>query len=191
MASLNPQAAARIQEVLQGHIDRGLIPGAVAIISLGGETCFSEALGRRDPAAGDAMRSDSIFRIYSMTKPIVSVAAMMLVEQGRLQLTDAVSHYLPMFAHQEVAVEQDGKVVLVPVLREATCTICCATRPASPMNSWATARCSASTRRRHWARANAATSNSAPLWPRSRWRSSREAVGNTAGRLMCWARCWK
>ena len=120
MAGLNPKAAVRIRQVLQDHIDRGLIPGAVALVSLGGEICFSEALGQRDPAAADAMQSDSIFRIYSMTKPIVSLAALMLVEQGRLQLTDAVSHYLPMFARQQVAVVQDGKAGLVPVLREAT-----------------------------------------------------------------------
>ena len=121
MGTLNRQAAVQLRAVLQGHIDRGLIPGAVAMISLNGETCFSEALGRRDPAADDAMQANSIFRIYSMTKPIVSVAALMLVEQGRLQLTDAVSHYLPMFARQEVVVVQDAKTVgRVPVLREAT-----------------------------------------------------------------------
>ena len=120
MSSLNLHAAARIRRVLQAHIDRGLIPGAVAMISLGGETCFSEALGRRDPAAGDAMQSDSIFRFYSMTKPIVSVAALMLVEQGLLQLTDPVSQYLPMFAHQQVAVVRDGQPGLVLVEREAT-----------------------------------------------------------------------
>ena len=120
MSSLNAHAAARIRQVLQAHIDRGLIPGAVAMIALGGETCFSEALGRRDPAAEDAMRHDSIFRIYSMTKPIVSVAALMLVEQGLLQLTDPVSQYLPVFAHRQVAVVRDGQPGLVPVEREAT-----------------------------------------------------------------------
>ncbi len=120
MATLHPQAAGRLREVLQGHIDRGLIPGAVALVSLGGETCLFEALGRRDPAAANAMPADAIFRIYSMTKPIVSVAALMLVEQGRLQLTDAVSQYLPMFAHPKVAVVRDGELELVPALREAT-----------------------------------------------------------------------
>ena len=120
MATLTPQAAVRMREVLQEHIDRGLIPGAVAMVSLGGETCFSQALGRRDPAAGDAMQADSIFRIYSMTKPIVSLAAVMLVEQGRLQLTDAVAQYLPMFARQDVAVVSDGQPGRAPAAREAT-----------------------------------------------------------------------
>jgi CubicO group peptidase (beta-lactamase class C family) len=120
MAALNRRAAARIRDVLQGHIDAGLIPGAVAMISLGGETCFSEALGRRDPAAGDAMQRDSVFRIYSMTKPIVSVVAMMLVEQGRLQLADPVSMHLPVLAGQQVCVLEGGKTSLVPVTREAT-----------------------------------------------------------------------
>lgn len=120
MARLNGPAAARIREVLQGHVDSGLIPGAVAMISLGGETCFSEALGRRDPAADSAMQADSIFRIYSMTKPVVSVVALMLVEQGKLQLTDPVSQYLPMLARQHVAVVRDGRPALERVAREAT-----------------------------------------------------------------------
>ncbi|MFC5497980.1 serine hydrolase domain-containing protein [Caenimonas terrae] len=116
-ARLNPQAAVRIREVLQGHVDSGLIPGAVALVALGGETCLFETLGRRDPAAPDAMRTDTVFRIYSMTKPVVSLAALMLVEQGRLLLTDPVSKHLPMFAGQQV-LGADGK--LVAAAREAT-----------------------------------------------------------------------
>lgn len=120
MARLNPQAASRLQSVLQGHIDRGRIPGAVAMIALGGKTEFFAALGKQDPAAGAAMPPDAIFRIYSMTKPIVSLATLMLVEQGRLQLIDPVSKYLPVFARQQVAVEQGGELRLEPVRREAT-----------------------------------------------------------------------
>lgn len=120
MAYLNAPAAARIREVLQGHIDGGRIPGAVAMISLGGQTEFFAALGQQDPMAGTAMQSDAIFRIYSMTKPIVSLATLMLVEQGRLQLIDPVSKYLPVFAGQKVALEQGGELRLVPAQREAT-----------------------------------------------------------------------
>lgn len=120
MARLNPQAEVRLRQALQGHVDSGLIPGAVAVISLGGETCLCESVGRRDPSADAPMQADSIFRIYSMTKPIVSVAAMMLVEQGLLQLADPVSKYLPVFADAKVLVEQGGRRELVPVVREAT-----------------------------------------------------------------------
>ena len=120
MASLNTQAARRLQAVLQGHVDRGRIPGAVAMISLGGRTEFSAVLGQQDPVAGTAMQPDAIFRIYSMTKPIVSLAALMLVEQGLLQLADPVAKYLPVFAGQKVAVEQGGERRLVPAQREAT-----------------------------------------------------------------------
>ena len=120
MARLDERAATRLQSVLQGHIDRGLIPGAVAMIAIGGKTEFFAALGKQDPQAGFAMQRDSIFRIYSMTKPIVSLAALMLVEQGQLQLTDPVAKYLPMFAGQQVAIEEHGKVRLVPAAREAT-----------------------------------------------------------------------
>jgi len=120
MARLNPQALARLVAVLQEHIARQHIPGAVAVVAQGGEVQLFEALGRRDPAAGDAMARDAIFRIYSMTKPIVSLAALMLAEQGRLQLTDPVSRYLPGFAKQQVAVQEGAAVRLEPVRREAT-----------------------------------------------------------------------
>ena len=120
MASLNPPAATRMRELLQGHIDRGRIPGAVAMVAIGGETDFFAALGQQDPQAGTPMQPDAIFRIYSMTKPIVSLATLMLVEQGKLQLTDPVAKYLPMFAGQQVAVEEGGSMSLVPVRREAS-----------------------------------------------------------------------
>jgi CubicO group peptidase (beta-lactamase class C family) len=66
------------------------------------------------------MTTDAIFRIYSMTKPVVSVAVMMLVEQGRLLLTDPVAKFLPEFADQRVAVERDGQILLEPVRQPAT-----------------------------------------------------------------------
>ncbi len=118
MASLNPQAASRMRDVLQQHIDRERIPGAVAMVSVGGRTEFFAALGRQDPQSNAAMPPDAIFRIYSMTKPIVSLATLMLLEQGRLQLIDPVSTYLPVFAGQRVAAGAGGQ--LVPVKREAT-----------------------------------------------------------------------
>jgi CubicO group peptidase (beta-lactamase class C family) len=117
MAELNPRAADRMREVLQQQVDRRRIPGLVAMVSIGGETAFSAALGQQDPRSGTPMPADAIFRIYSMTKPVVSLAALMLVEQGRLQLVDPVAQHLPVFAGQRV-LQDDG--TLAPVQRAAT-----------------------------------------------------------------------
>jgi CubicO group peptidase (beta-lactamase class C family) len=120
MAQANRAGLARLRSVLQSHIDKGRIPGAVAVVALGGHVQLFESLGQQDAAAGTPMKHDAIFRVYSMTKPLVSLAALMLAEEGRLQLGDPVSLYLPEFAGQKVAVQQDGKVKLVPVVRDAT-----------------------------------------------------------------------
>ena len=73
------------------------LPGAVIMVARKGQLVYAKAFGVRDPAKLDAMEADSIFRIYSMTKPMASVAAMILVEEGRLQLSDPVSKHLPAF----------------------------------------------------------------------------------------------
>ena len=85
--------------MLESEIERRRLPGAVALIARHGKLVLSESLGLQDPQAGTPMALDSIFRIYSMTKPIVSVAAMMQVEQGLLLLSDPVSKFIPEFAH--------------------------------------------------------------------------------------------
>lgn len=120
MGRLNPAGLARVRAVLQDHIDRQRIPGAIAVIALGGHVELFETLGRQDPVSGAAMKADAIFRIYSMTKPLVSLAALMLAEEGALQLGDAVSAWLPEFAGQHVAVEEAESVRLVPARRPPT-----------------------------------------------------------------------
>jgi CubicO group peptidase (beta-lactamase class C family) len=120
MASLNRAGLARLRSVLQSHIDNQRVPGAIAVVALGGHVELFEALGAQDAAAGTPMKDDAIFRVYSMTKPIVSLAALMLAEEGRLQMGDPVSKYLPGFANPQVAVEEGGAVRLVPARREAT-----------------------------------------------------------------------
>jgi CubicO group peptidase (beta-lactamase class C family) len=110
----------RLIDVLQAKVDRGQIPGAVVLLARHGQVALHQAIGQRDPGASTAMTTDAIFRIYSMTKPVVSVAVMMLVEQGRLLLTDPVASFLPDFASQQVAVERDGQVTLEPVHQPAT-----------------------------------------------------------------------
>ncbi len=101
----------RIGDVLEADIGRGLLPGAVALVARRGRIVHFKAYGRRDPAVDDPMALDTIFRIYSMTKPIVSVAAMMLVEEGRLGLADPLSAYIPAFGSVKVAEVADGRVV--------------------------------------------------------------------------------
>ncbi|HEY4986170.1 MAG TPA: serine hydrolase domain-containing protein, partial [Bradyrhizobium sp.] len=111
---LSSDQLARIEAVTQKHIDSGVVPGAVMLVARRGKIAWYKAMGYRDRATRDAMRPDSIFRIYSMTKPIVSVAAMMLVEEGRMQVSDPVSKYLPDIAQMKVGVEkiEAGRPVL-------------------------------------------------------------------------------
>ena len=119
---MNPTALARLRSVLQTHVDQGLLPGAVALIHHRGHTVLHTAVGHQRPPGAEsavpAMAPDTLFRIYSMTKPIASLVAMMLMEEGRLLLSHPVAHYLPAFAGQRVYDEATGTTA--PVQREAT-----------------------------------------------------------------------
>ena len=98
-------SAARLQRlsaIVAADIERGRIPGAVVLIARAGRIVHFEALGKQDPASGTAMAKDSIFRIYSMTKPIVSTAIMMLLEEGHFLLNHPVGDYIPELAKLEV-----------------------------------------------------------------------------------------
>lgn len=95
----------RMTALLQRAVDSGDLPGAVVMIARKGRLVYQHAVGMQDKARGVAMATDSVFRAYSMTKPIVSVAAMTLVEEGRLGLHEPVSKYLPEFKSMSVAVE--------------------------------------------------------------------------------------
>ncbi len=123
-AGLNAAALHRLTTAMQALIDAGRLPGVVMQVERRGRSAYAQALGWQDPSHGPApappMRSDAIFRIYSMTKPLVSTAMMMLVEQGRLQLTDAVAKLLPAFADVRVGVEREGVLQLVPPARAMT-----------------------------------------------------------------------
>src|SRR5262249_42892450 len=91
------------------------LPGAVVLIARNGKIAMFEAYGFRDKDARAPMKTDSIFRIASMTKPITSVAAMILLEEGKLTLADPVSRYIPAFADTKVSVQKknsDGTVEL-------------------------------------------------------------------------------
>ena len=110
----------RLSGVLRAECERRRLPGAVVLVARRDHVAWLDHVGVRDPASGAPMTADAIFRIYSMTKPIVSVAAMMLAEEGRLLLGDPVSRYLPRFAGQTVLVERDGRAEYVPAARETT-----------------------------------------------------------------------
>lgn len=108
--------SAHQMKILKAELERRTlakeIPGAVFLVAKDGKIGGIEAVGLQNPLKGTPMQEDSIFRIASMTKPIVSVAAMMLVERGRLALRDPVAKYLPEFQNLRVAVEErdaDGK----------------------------------------------------------------------------------
>ena len=112
---LSPERLGRITEMLRTDIGKGTIPGAVLLVARHGKVAYFEAVGRLDPQADSLMGKEAIFRIYSMTKPIATLCAMMLVEEGKLALSDPVSKYIPEFKDVKVGVEKrdsDGKVTL-------------------------------------------------------------------------------
>jgi CubicO group peptidase (beta-lactamase class C family) len=117
---LSPTRLARLGSVMRGEIERGRVPGAVALIARRGKLGLFESFGHRDAARGAPMPTDAIFRIYSMTKPITSVAAMMLWEEGRFLLGDPIAKYLPEFSNLEVAAERGGEIERVPLERPIT-----------------------------------------------------------------------
>jgi CubicO group peptidase (beta-lactamase class C family) len=117
---LSSARLARLGAVMRGEIERGRVPGAVALIARRGRLGLFESFGQRDAANGAPMTKDAIFRIYSMTKPITSVAAMMLWEEGRFLLSDPVAKYLPEFSEMTVAVERGAELERVPAVRAIT-----------------------------------------------------------------------
>ena len=117
---LSPARLQRLSDAFKRDIDKGNIPGVTVMVARRGQIGWFEALGRQDPASPTPMAHDSIFRIYSMTKPIVSVGIMMLLEEGRFLLSDPIAKYIPEFSEQKVGVESNGKLELVPLARPIT-----------------------------------------------------------------------
>src|SRR6202158_1677332 len=111
-------SAAKLQHVsdyIRSEIAADTMPGAVILIQQHGKPVYFESFGVRDVESRRPMTADTIFRIYSMSKPITSVAAMMLVEDGKLALDDPVAKYIPAFADVKVGVEkadESGKPTL-------------------------------------------------------------------------------
>jgi CubicO group peptidase (beta-lactamase class C family) len=126
LVGMSGQRLGRIGEVFKQEIDKGNMAGVVVFVARKGHLVYSSALGFQNKQTGKPMAKDSIFRIYSMTKPLVSVAAMMLVEDGKIVLTDPVSKYVPAMKGVQVSVPKADAVfakmtyTLVPADREMT-----------------------------------------------------------------------
>lgn len=105
--AVSSERLGRLTSTLRGYVDDRQLAGAVALIARHGRVVYHEAIGMRDIESSDAMRKDAIFRIASQTKALVSVAVMVLQEQGKLLISDDLSKYLPEFEATTVAVKQD------------------------------------------------------------------------------------
>jgi CubicO group peptidase (beta-lactamase class C family) len=118
----SPERLARVDDHLrQYYIEPGKIAGALTLVARHGEIAHFSPLGRRDIERNEPMREDTIFRIYSMTKPITSVALMTLYEEGRFRLTDPVHKFIPSFADMRVYVSGKHPMFLTePVRRPMT-----------------------------------------------------------------------
>ena len=114
-----PQGLERLTEAMTRAVEEKKAPGVSMLIARDGKIVYRESVGSLRPG-GPAMTDDAIFRTYSMTKPIVSVAAMMLVEEGRLLITDPVSKTIPAFANVKAGVARGDKLDLQPLRRPVT-----------------------------------------------------------------------
>jgi CubicO group peptidase (beta-lactamase class C family) len=118
-AGLSAEGLRQVDAVVQRYMDRGEISGAVTLVARNGRIARLQSQGVMDLESKAPMRNDVIFRLASMTKPVTAVAVLLLVEEGRLQLTDPVSKFIPEFKGQKVEAPQ-GAGGLVPAAREIT-----------------------------------------------------------------------
>jgi CubicO group peptidase (beta-lactamase class C family) len=124
-AHFNPQKLERVGDYFREQIATGKIPGAILLIQQHGKPVYHEFFGVQDVVSKQPMTDQTIFRLFSMTKAITSVAAMMLVDEGKLPLEDPIANYIPSFANVKVGVEkknEDGTktLELVPPNRPPT-----------------------------------------------------------------------
>ena len=124
-AGFSSERLQRLTAAVSADVEKGLLPGAVILIARNGRTIYHEAIGFQDREKRLPMHTDAIFRIASLTKPITSVALMLLVEEGRVQLEDAVGVYLPELTNLLVGVERSAaggnrQLVLAPARRAPT-----------------------------------------------------------------------
>jgi CubicO group peptidase (beta-lactamase class C family) len=106
---LSAERLERITQLLRDDSQKGTIPGAVVMIVRNGKVAYFESIGALDPQTKAPMRKDAIFRIYSMSKPITTVAVMMLYEQGKITLDEPIAKYIPAFKDMKVGIETKGE----------------------------------------------------------------------------------
>jgi CubicO group peptidase (beta-lactamase class C family) len=120
---VSPEGLAQIDQVLQGYVADGRLPGVIALVARDGKVVYRKAFGYADAAAKIPLRPDAIERIASQTKAITSAGLMELYDQGKFQLDDPISKYLPAFAHPKVLASfnaTDTTFTTVPARREIT-----------------------------------------------------------------------
>ncbi len=118
---LSAERLGRIGGWMRGWVDSGKLPGMLVAVMRKGQLAYAETYGRADVERNKPVRPDTIYRIYSMTKPLTSTAIMMLYEEGRFQLDDPISRFIPAFANQRVFMGGSrGKMDLAPAERDIT-----------------------------------------------------------------------
>ena len=118
---LSTARLSRIRRAMQAHVDRGTLPGIITMLARRGQIAHADCFGWMDIEANKPMQLDAIFRLASMTKPITSVAVMMLYEEGSFQLSDPISRFIPAFHSSKVfAGMSDSVMRLVDAKREIT-----------------------------------------------------------------------
>ena len=108
MQGFSRERLARIRPALEREAERGSFPGCVVAVARNGQVVHMEAVGHQDAARTRPMPIDAIFLQASMTKPITSVAAMMLVEEGRMKLNDPITNWMPELANLKVEQRREG-----------------------------------------------------------------------------------
>ena len=117
---LSPARLQRMSDAFKREIDKGTVPGVTVMVARRGQIGWFEAIGRQNPATSQPMSHNTIFRIFSMTKPIVSLGIMMLLEDGHFLLNEPVAKFIPEFAKQKVGIEHNGRLELVALQRPMT-----------------------------------------------------------------------
>jgi CubicO group peptidase (beta-lactamase class C family) len=115
-AGFSSERLSRITQFFKSEVDQGAIPGAVLVVARNGKVVYREAIGYQDREKKIPMKPDAIFRIFSMTKPVASVAVMMLVEEGKIDVMAPVAQYLPEFKDVKVGVEKTEPATGKPAL---------------------------------------------------------------------------
>lgn len=115
-AGFSSERLTRITQFFQSEVDKGSIPGAVLVVARNGKTVYRQAIGYQDREKKTPMKADAIFRIFSMTKPVATVAVMMLAEEGKIDVMAPVAQYLPEFKDVKVGVEKTDPTTGKPTL---------------------------------------------------------------------------